>query len=49
MIQSQGMTFKVAVKVPKMQVLIAEGKKIKNAVNILIQVLEESSCIWDFF
>ena len=40
--QSQGMTSKVAVKVPKMQVLRAEGKKIKDALNMLIQVLEEA-------
>ena len=37
--QSQGMTSKVAVKVPKSQVLRAEGKKIKDELNMLIQVL----------
>ena len=47
--QSQGMTSKVTTKVPKMQVLRVEGKKIKDALNMLIQVLEESRCIWDVF
>ena len=42
MMQSQGMNSKVAVKVSKRQVLKAEGKKIKDALNMLIQVLEES-------
>ena len=45
--QSQGMTSKVAVKVPKRKVLRVEGKKIKNAPNMLIQVLEESRRILD--
>ena len=49
MMQSQDMTSKVAVKVSKRQVLRAEGKKIKDALNMLIQVLEESRCIWDVF
>ena len=47
--QSQGMTSKVIVKVPKRQVLRVEGKKIKDALNMLIQVLGESSRIWDVF
>ena len=47
--QSQGMTSKVAVKAQKRQVLRAEGKNIKDALNMLIQVLEESRCIWDVF
>ena len=47
--RSQGMTSKVAVKVPKRQVLRIEGKKIKDALNMLIQVLEESRRIWDVF
>ena len=47
MMQSQSMTSKVVVKVPKRQVLRAEGKKIKDALNMLIQVLEESRRIWD--
>ena len=38
--QSKGMTVKVAVKVPKRQVLRVGGKKIKDALNMLIQVLE---------
>ena len=37
--QSQGTTSKVAIKV---QVFRAEGKKIKNVLNMLIRVLEES-------
>ena len=49
MMQSQDMTSKVAVKVPKRQVLRVEGKKIKDALNVLIQVLEESRHIWDVF
>ena len=40
--QSQGMISKTIVKVPKRQVLRAGRKKIKNALNMLIQVLEES-------
>ena len=40
--QSQGMTSKTAVRVPKRQVLRAEGKKIKDSLNMLIQVLDES-------
>ena len=47
--QSQGMTSKVVVKVPKRQVLRIEEKKIKDVLNMLIQVLKESSCIWDVF
>ena len=43
--KSRCMTSKVAVKVKKRQVLKAEGKKIKDALNMLIQVLEESRCI----
>ena len=35
------MTSNVAVKVPKGRVLRAEGKKIKDELNMLIQVLEE--------
>ena len=38
---------KAAVKVPKRQVLRAQGKKINNAFSLLIRVLEESRCIWD--
>ena len=49
MMQSQGMTSKVAVKVAKRQILRADIKKIKDALNMLIQVLEESICIWDVF
>ena len=45
LMQSQGMTSKVAIKVPKRQVLRVEGKKIKVALNMLIQVLEEYRCI----
>ena len=40
--QSQDKTSKAAVKVPKWQVLRTKGKKIKDALNLLIQVLEES-------
>ena len=40
--QNQGMTSKTTVKVPKRQDLREEGKKIKSAFNMLIQVLEES-------
>ena len=47
--QSQCMTSKVVVKVPKRQVLRVEGKKIKDALDMLIQVLEESRHIWDVF
>ena len=47
--QSQGTTSKAAIKVPKRQVFRAEGKKIKNALNMLIRVLEESRRIWDVF
>ena len=47
--QSQGMTSKVVVKVLKRQVLRVEGKKIKEALNMLIQVLEEYRHIWDVF
>ena len=42
MMRSQGMTSKGTVKVPKMQVLRVEGKKIKEALNMLICVLKES-------
>ena len=45
--QSQGMTSKVAIKVPEKQVLRVERKKIKDAFNMLIQVLEESRRISD--
>ena len=38
--QSQDMTSKIAIKVQKRQVLRVEGKKIKDALNMLIQVLE---------
>ena len=47
--QSQGMTSKVLVKVPKRQILRVEGKKIKDALNMLIQIVEESRPIWDVF
>ena len=47
--QSQGVTSKTTVKVPKRQVLRAKGKKIKDALNMLIQVLDESRHIWDVF
>ena len=40
---------KSRVKLPKRQLFRAEGKKIKDALNMLIQVLEESRCIWDIF
>ena len=40
--QNQGMISKTAVKVPKRQDLRAEGKKIKGAFNMLIQVRFES-------
>ena len=49
LIQSQGMTSKVAIKVSKRHVLRVEGKKIKNELSMLIQVLEESRRIWDVF
>ena len=49
MMQNQDMTSKTVVKVQKRQVLRAEGKKTKDALNMLIQVLEESRCIWDVF
>ena len=49
MMQTQGMTYNVAVKVSKKQVLRVEGKMIKNALNMLIQVLEKYRCIWDVF
>ena len=42
MMQNQGMTSKIAVKVPKRQDLRAEGKKIKSAFNMLIQARFES-------
>ena len=38
--QSQGMTSKTVVKVLKRQVLREERKKIKDALNKIIQVLE---------
>ena len=47
--QSQDRTSKTTVKVPKRKVLRAKGKKIKEALNMLIQVLEESRHIWDAF
>ena len=37
------MASKVAVKIPKMQVLRAKGKKIKDTLNMLIRVLEKST------
>ena len=40
--QSQGTTSKVAINVPKRQILRAQGKKIKDLLNMLIRVLEES-------
>ena len=40
--QSQDMTSKTTIKVPKRQFLRAEGNKIKDALNTLIRVLEES-------
>lgn len=40
--QNQDMTFKDAIKVPIRQVIRARAKKIADAVNILIQVIEES-------
>ena len=43
------MTSKVAVKVLKMQVLRAKGKKIKDSLNMLIQVLKEYIRILDVF
>ena len=47
--QSKSITSKVAIKVPKRQVLRVEGKKIKDAHNMLIQVLKESRRIWTVF
>ena len=47
--QSLDMTSKIAIKVQKRQVLKVEGKKIKDALNMLIQVLKESRSIWDVF
>ena len=47
MMQNQGMTSKTAVKVLKRQDLRAEGKKIKSAFNMLIQVRFESIRIED--
>ena len=47
--QNQDMTSEIAVKVPKRQDLRAEGKKIKSAFTMLIQVIEESSRIWKVF
>ena len=47
--QSQGMTSKTTVKGPRRQVLRVEGKKIKDALNMLIQVLEESKRNLDVF
>ena len=47
--QSQGTTSKAKVKVPKRQVLRAEGKKIKDALDMLIRVLDESRRILDVF
>ena len=47
--QNQGMTYKTTIKVSKRQDLRVEGKKIKSAFNMLIQVLEESSRIWKVF
>ena len=49
MMQSQGMNYKIVVKVSKRQVSKVEGKKINDALNMLIQVLEESRRIWDVF
>ena len=45
--QSQCTTSMAIVKVSKMQVLRAEGKKINDALNMLIRVLKESRRIWD--
>ena len=42
MMQSQGATSKAALKVPEKEVLRAERKKIKDTLNMLIRVLEES-------
>ena len=42
MIQNQGTTFKAVVKVPKWQVFGAQGKKIKDALNMLIRIPDES-------
>ena len=47
--QSKRITSKVAIKVPKRQVLRVEGKKIKDAHNMLIQVLKESRRIRTVF
>ena len=47
MMQSQGMTSKGVVKVSKRQVLRVEGKKTKDALNMLICVLKESRRIYD--
>ena len=45
--QSQDTTSKVVVKVLKIQVLRLQRKKIGDAFNSLIPVLEESRHIWD--
>ena len=42
LMQSQDTTCKVVVKVSKMRVLRAQGKTIKNVLNMLILVLKES-------
>ena len=38
--QNQSMTLKHVIEVPKRQVFKVQGKKIKDALNILIRVLE---------
>ena len=43
--QNQGTNSKDAFKVPIRQVKREQGKKIKDAINEAIQVLEESRCI----
>ena len=47
--QNQGITSKVTVKVPKKQGFRAQGKKITETLNMIIQVLEESRHIRDIF
>ena len=49
MMQNKGMTYKIAIKVPKRKVLRVEGNNIKDALNMLIQVPEKSKRIWDVF
>lgn len=47
MMQNQGTTSTDAIKVPNRNVLRAQEKKIKDTLNMLIQVIEESRHIWE--